>query len=156
MWTTALTLVLGGCSSGDSGGGASGPVRLDASLIFKGSLSLTGTISLPSGSGGGKLIQLTASGGGASITQSGSFVAAAGSTPGESVPYTIVGLVEGEYSVRARVDQDGDGNLASAGDLDGYSGGTVEAPIFDFAKAKKLTVGPSGATGVDFGIGRAP
>jgi hypothetical protein len=154
---TALAFMVLGCSSGDSGsGGSGGPVQLDASRTFKGNLTLTGTITLPPGSGAGKSIQLTASGGGADITQRGSYVALAGTTPGESVPYTITGLVAGEYSVRARVDQNGDGNLSTPGDLDGHSGGTLEAPIFDFSKAKEVMVGPSGATGVDFGVGRLP
>ena len=144
------------CSSGDSGATGSGDVRLDASRIFKGSLTLTGTITLPKGSGSGKSIQLTASGGGADITKSGSVVAPAGTTPGESVPYTITGLEAGEYTVRARVDQNGDGNLSSSGDLDGQTGGTVEAPVFDSGKAKKVTVGPNGASGVDFGLGPVP
>lgn len=141
------------CSSSDS---ASGDVRLDASRIFRGSLTLTGTITLPKGAGSGKSIQLTASGGGADITKSGSVVAPAGTTPGESVPYTITGLSAGEYTVRARVDQNGDDNLSSSGDLDGQTGGTVEAPVLDSSKAKKVTVGPNGATGVDFGLGLVP
>ena len=65
------------------------------------------------------------------------------------------GLSEGKYSVRARIDVDGNGSLQS-GDLDGFTGGTVDAPITDFSKAKEIDVGPSGATGVDFGVAKVP
>jgi hypothetical protein len=142
----------GSSSSSGSGGGA---VTLDASNIFKGNLTLSGTITLPAGSGAGKSIQLTASGGGADITQKGSQVGPAGTTPGDTVPYTVTGLVAGKYSIRARVDMNGDGMLAS-GDLDGFTGGTAAAPVTDFAKAVQVDVGPSGATGVDFGVGKVP
>jgi hypothetical protein len=138
---------------GGGGGGGSGTVSLDASRIFNGNLTLSGTITLPPGSGAGKSIQLTASGGGEDITQSGSQVGPAGTTPGDTVPYTVTGLVEGTYSIRARVDMDANGSL-EAGDLDGYTGGTVAAPVVEFTKAVKVTVGPSGATGVDFGLGK--
>lgn len=89
------------------------------------------------------------------IRTNGSQVGSAGSTPGDSVPYTITGLGPGQYSVRARVDVDGNGALAS-GDLDGYSGGTIDAPISDFSKAKKVEVGASGATGIDFAVAKVP
>jgi hypothetical protein len=160
LWLAVASITLA-CSSGTSstggtsGGGGDG-VDLDASRVFKGTLTLSGTITLPPGSGSGKGIQLTASGGGADISQKGSFVGAAGSTPGESVPYVITGLVAGEYTVRARVDQNDDNVLVSPGDLDGHSGGTLDAPVLDVGKAKKVTVGASGATGVDFGLGRLP
>jgi hypothetical protein len=150
------------CSDGGSTGTTSGAtstgngsVSLDASKIFKGTLTLSGTITLPPGTGAGKSIQLTASGGGDDITKNGSQVGSAGSSPGDSVPYTITGLSEGKYSVRARIDIDGNGVLGS-GDLDGFTGGTVDAPITDFAKAKEFDVGPSGATGVDFGVAKVP
>ena len=45
---------------------------------------------------------------------------------------------------------------ARSGDLDGFTGGTVDAPITDFSKAKQIDVGPSGATGVDFGVAKVP
>jgi hypothetical protein len=147
----------GGSSTGTSNGGSGGgAVTLDASTIFKGTLTLSGTITLPPGSGAGKSIQLTASGGGADITQKGSQVGLAGTTPGDSVPYTITGLVAGKYSVRARVDMDGNGALADDVDLDGFTGGTVDAPVRDISKAQQVDVGPSGATGVNFGVGKAP
>lgn len=157
-----ISLLLVSCSDSSTGStsGASttsggGAVALDASRIFKGNLTLSGTITLPAGSGAGKSIQLTASGGGEDITQKGSQVGLAGTTPGDSVPYTVTGLVAGKYSIRARVDMDGNGALG-AGDLDGYTGGTAAAPVTDFSKAVEVEVGPSGATGVDFGLGKAP
>lgn len=151
-----VALSIASCSDdSSSSGGAGSGVTLDASRIFKGDLTLSGTITLPAGTGAGKAIQLTASGGGEDITTSGSQVGPAGTTPGDTVPYTITGLAQGKYSVRARIDVDGDGTLAS-GDLDGFTGGTVEAPVTDFSKATKVDVGPSGATGVDFGVGRVP
>jgi hypothetical protein len=145
----------GGSSTGATSASSGGPsaVTLDASRIFRGNLTLSGTITLPPGSGAGKSIQLTASGGGEDITQTGSQVGPAGTTPGDTVPYTVTGLVEGSYSIRARVDMDANGSL-EAGDLDGYTGGTVAAPIMEFSKAVKVTVGPSGATAVDFGLGK--
>jgi hypothetical protein len=154
LWFSTLLVGLGACGDGDDGGSsASGPVTLDASKVFEGNLTISGTITLPAGAGAGKSIQLTASGGGADITQMGSYVGLAGTTPGETVPYTITGLVAGEYTVRARVDQNDDGKLDSPGDLDGHYGGTVDAPIMDVTAAKDVTVGSSGATGVDFGVG---
>jgi hypothetical protein len=156
----ACALLVVSCSDGasntgtTSSGGTSG-VSLDASKIFKGTLTLSGTITLPPGTGAGKSIQLTASGGGADITQKGSQVGPAGTTAGDAVPYTVTGLAPGKYSIRARVDVDGNGSLQS-GDLDGYTGGTVDAPVVEFSKAKEIDVGPSGATGVDFGVGKAP
>lgn len=153
-----FALALLSCSDSSSGGssGGGGGVSLDASKIFQGNLTLSGTITLPAGTGSGKLIQLTASGGGSDITKSGSQVGPAGSTPGDSVPYTITGLSEGKYSVRARIDVDGNGNLGDPGDLDGFTGGTVDAPIQDFGKAVKVDVGANGATGVDFGVNKNP
>ena len=146
------------CSDGSTepSASASSAVEIDAARIFEGSASIAGTITLPRGSGGGKSIQLTVSGGGAEITQRGSYVALAGTTPGESVPFAIRGLVAGAYTVRARVDQNGDGLLDSPGDLDGHSGGTLEAPVFDPALAKETTIEASGATGVDFALGTIP
>src|SRR6187551_663280 len=103
----AALIVLVSCSDGgstgttsgstSSSGGGSGAVTLDASKIFKGTLTLSGTITLPPGTGAGKSIQLTASGGGEDITKNGSQVGSAGSSPGDSVPYTITGLSEGKY-----------------------------------------------------------
>lgn len=154
----ALLLSCSSDSTGTTSGGtptASGAVSLDASKIFKGTLTITGTITLPAGTGAGKAIQLTANGKTSDITKSGSQVGPAGSTAGDTVPYTITGLSEGKYSVRARIDVDGNGALG-AGDLDGYSGGTVDAPVTDVAKAKEIDVGPSGATGVDFGVTKTP
>ena len=146
------------CSGGseEPTASASSTVEIDAARIFEGRASIAGTITLPRGSGGGKSIQLTMSGGGAEITQRGSYVALAGTTPGESVPFAIRGLVAGAYTVRARVDQNGDGLLDSPGDLDGHSGGTLEAPVFDPALAKETTIEASGATGVDFALGTIP
>jgi hypothetical protein len=151
----AVLLALTACGGSDAGG-STGDVRLDAARIFEGNLIVSGTITLPAGSGAGKNIQLTVTGGSTDLHHNGSFVGPAGTTPGEQVRYTIAGLVAGDYTVRARVDQDGDTNLASHGDLDGYFGGTVEAPVLDGAGAKKVTVGASGATHVDFGLGRVP
>lgn len=166
IWTALFAVALISCSddstgttsstSSSSSGGAASGVTLDASKIFKGNVTLTGTITLPPGSGAGNAIQLTATGRGADITTSGSQVGLAGNTPSESFQYTITGLSPGKYSVRARVDQNGDGDLSTPGDLDGFTGGTVAAPVTDFAKAAEVDVTTSGATGVDFGLGKNP
>ncbi|WP_426756013.1 hypothetical protein [Myxococcus sp. Y35] len=145
-----------GC--GDDGGCPdTGPanVTLDASSVFKGTLTLVGTLTLPKGSASGKAVRLAVAGGG--TTAKGSVSALAeGTTTGESVTYSITGLIEGTYTVRANVDMNDNGRLGEPGDLDGYSGGTLDAPVLESTAAQKIALGADGASCVNFGLAVLP
>jgi hypothetical protein len=141
-----------GCSSASPDGGSGGTSEhtLDASRIFQGSTSIRGLVTLPEASNGRGIqinVASTATG-----TASGNFIGPAGQTAGTTVAYEITGLAAGQYVVQMRIDQTGDGSVGGMGDFDGYSGGTVQSPILDRAKATPVTVGAGGATGVDFGL----
>jgi hypothetical protein len=138
----------------DSGTAPMGDHMLDASVIFDGSLWLTGTIVLPEDTSGlGMQLHVR---GMPDEGFGGSFSGPVGTTTGGEVEYAITGLADGEYFVQLRVDATANGMVGESGDWEGYYDGSVEAPIFEEAGAPAVVVRSAPTADVDLGIGILP
>jgi hypothetical protein len=83
-----------------------------------GNFSLTGTISLPSGTAAGLLMGVVVT----RIDQPESYQQSAGYTTGSTtIAFSVEGLAAGQYRIEARTDVNGNGLFGDPGDLDGSS-----------------------------------
>ena len=74
-------------------------------------------------------------------------------TDAKTINYTINKLPDGDYVVGMRIDQTGNNMLNDAGDIAGYSGGTVESPISSDSDAKIIEIAGQSVTEINFGLG---
>lgn len=158
-----------GGSSGDDGGADSGDpnflaacpmgtydIDVDWMLDMAANSGIVGTISLPADVAAGSATQLVIdkAGPGYTATQiAGSFVTQAGVT---EVKYRLRKLPDGNFYLRFRVDQTGNGMFGDSGDFEGYWGGSVAMPIASKADAPVFHIIEQCRINADFGVGAVP
>jgi hypothetical protein len=145
-----IALVAIGCGGSDpSSGSVEAPTLLD-STPFGGSLSISGTVSLPDSAVAGKAISLEVNrlAGGNDLTRD-----STQTTSAKTVKYVVSGVTDGDYEIRLRVDVTGNMQFSDPGDFDGFYRGSVAMPALSSSTGSKITVAGASLTAVDFGIG---
>ena len=131
-------------------------IDVDWMLDMAANSGIVGTISLPADVAAGSATQLVIdkAGPGYTATQiAGSFVTQAGVT---EVKYRLRKLPDGNFYLRFRVDQTGNGMFGDSGDFEGYWGGSVAMPIRSKADAPVFHIIEQCRINADFGVGAVP
>lgn len=150
----AYSALLVSCDSFPGGGNSAFPpaITMAATVFGAGTLSISGTVTLPPFSSAGRFVQLyversAGTGGGTQVQGS------VQTTSSHEVAYEITGLPSGDYKVRLAVDETGNGVFAEAGDYDGWYDGTLTSPKQSVGAATTISLVSVSRTGMSFGVG---
>lgn len=151
---TMVALVAGCGGGGDSGGGGSGVYTLELGQE-SGEYTISGQVSFPADTPSGHAMQFLVD----ALDSSPSYavIEPVGNTNGsDEFAFRIVGASDGgTYQLRFAVDLN-DSEAVDAGDLMGWNGGTVAAPLQDDDQAPLITIAGESVADADFGIGPIP
>ena len=146
-----VTPAVAGCGGGGGGGG--GPRVFTMELIESGDHTISGWVTLPDETPSGHLIQLRAD---ADSTTTYSVIEGVGETDANGeFGFRLVEATDGSYRVRVAVDIN-DSGMVDSGDLVGWYGGTVAAPIQDSGLASDIVIAGASVENADFGVGPLP
>jgi hypothetical protein len=154
-WITfALTapLFLGAC--GGSADDDCTPAVFAAKIFTrdKGTAQLSGRVSFPSGTAGGRGFQIFAEEiAGIRLGSVPNNIFAAPRTCGRGMDFRLDNLSPGTYRISASVQSPED---SSKVEYAGYYPGTVAAPVTSAAGARAVTVGADNISGIDFGVAK--
>ncbi|HEX4925218.1 MAG TPA: hypothetical protein VFV50_14085 [Bdellovibrionales bacterium] len=150
----AYSALLVSCDVFPGGGSSAFPptITMAATVFGTGSLSVSGTVTLPPFSSSGKFVQLyversAGTGGGTQIQGS------VQTTSSHEVDYEITGLPSGDYKIRLAVDESGNGVFSETGDYEGWYDGTLTSPKQSAGSAATIVLVSVSRTGMNFGVG---
>jgi hypothetical protein len=157
LFFAALNLILISCGGDPTGGsvGIAPVVSLRATAFGSGTLTIEGSVDLPTVSSEGSSIRLyisrSAGTGGGSQEKIGSVT-----TTAHEVRYSVSGLPSGDYKIQLQVDESGNGIFSESGDYEGWYNGSTTTPIQNSATAATIVLASVSRSNMNFGIGAIP